>query len=119
MLFDKGVVLSESFDARQIRYFYYRSSFDIFVLNNNSKLYSQMQFQADLMWQSTGFAVEIHARGPDFNEGDDLCKKTANEQLRSMITSCFGNVTLRMLTKEERSQIMEYQNEQRGKISLL
>lgn len=120
MLFDGvyGVALTESFDVQEIRHFYYNNSFHVAALNNDSKWYSQMEFNKNQMTRNNAFAVEVHPRDPNTKEGEEACNKQIDEELKSMVVKCFGNLIIRSLTYEERSQIIAYKKEQRGKTIL-
>ena len=115
MLFHDGFVLTESFDAREISHFYYKDKFYFIVHTNGSKYGESMDLKRDLIKKSEGFAIEIYLRGPGFKLSEKICMKNSSVQLKPLIDDCSGNLLMRMLTKEERNQLEEYKNSQKGK----
>ena len=78
-----------------------------------------MHLNGDLRKQNLAFAIDYFPRGPGFNWKDLICERNSDERLRHLIEHCHGNTTMRSLTDEERMQIQDYKNEQKGEPLML
>ena len=117
-MFDQNYVITESFDAREIYHFYSKDKF-LFIANHNQSRYSCSMLLKGDMKASPGFAIDVHFPGPNFKSEDEICREKSSEHLKHLIDGCSGNMTLRMLTAEERNQISAYKKEENGKLNLL
>ena len=76
-----------------------------------------MDIKSDLLKGSGGFAIEAYPRGPDFKLRDDICNKKSDVLLKPLIDDCHGNLIIRFLTTQERNQIRQYKDQQKGEIT--
>ena len=65
------------------------------------------------------FVIESYPPGADFDSNDkDLCKKNSNPNFQHFIELCKGNSIVRMLTDQEKLQIQQYKDQQKGRTLL-
>ena len=114
LLFHDNFVITEGYDARDIRYhFDSNNDFQFESRDNRSDWPNFMQLQGDLN-ASAGFAIESFTRGPDWDSKPVTCKNNSTKQLQHFIYHCFGNLILRELSMAEKTQIQQYKAEQQG-----
>lgn len=116
MLYDNDHVISESFDARILRYNYYTQKMTFFTQNNNSMgLTDLLMLNGSFKNESWSFAVENFNYTQDEKPSKDFCVNNSDETFRSIIYICFGNIRIRNLTEGERNQMQKFKDEQEGK----
>ena len=108
-------VLFEIDNATSIHYTYFESRFIFTTQLSESSNESRIVLQQDAMKETPGFAIEAFPNKLPLETRD--CKKNSTEQLSDLIDECNGDLRLRMLTEEEKDQILLYKVEQAGKYS--
>ena len=88
-----------------------------FTFHDPSSL-DQMRLKSDLLKnENPNFAIDFYHPGPNFDQSARNCEKNSDKQLKRLIADCDGDSILRNLTEEEKNQLQQYKNEQKGKRS--
>lgn len=70
----------------------------------------------ELQEQNLSFAIETYEETEVANS--TFCRLKSSEGLRHLIEKCFAKIVLRELSEEERKQIQEFKEQEKGKWSM-
>ena len=117
LLFNRNgdYAISQSYDARSLRYEYVGNLLVVQIQSNNSMGVNEFMYlrKDQLRKHNSSFAIDAY--GTDNVPDRFFCVQKSSESLQSLIDKCYGKIILRELTEEERKQIQEFKAIQKGK----
>lgn len=112
---DGDYAISESYDARILRYEYEGDLLIVQVKTNNTNYISEFMHlrRNEFKKQNFSFAIEAYEE-TEKEPGQTFCRQESSEGLRHLIDKCYAKIVLRDLSQEERKQISEFKENEKG-----